>query len=138
MSDCRWCDIGQHPFPAGQPGATTLKAEQYVKNQWGGSQPMDVVEEVCAACARDSGIKKMSDARGNMAEAEADALADAIRDGSAGRSFRDMLGGKKAVTAGNQSNKYTERDRGTVEKFLEWQLDNPDGDIADFYKSGRK
>lgn len=60
VSTVKWCDIGQHAFPASQLGATTLKVEQMVKNDWGGVQPQDVVQDVCAACAKDSGIKNIS------------------------------------------------------------------------------
>lgn len=97
MSQVKWCDIGQHPFPEGQPGCTTLKVEQYVRNQWGGSQPQDIIQDVCAACARDAGIKRMSEVSTGMSDAETDALADSIRDGTAGSRFRKNL--TRALTA---------------------------------------
>ena len=55
MTNALWCDLGQHPFPAGQPGSTTLKVTEQVKNQWGGYQPSDTVKDVCRSCAKDYG-----------------------------------------------------------------------------------
>lgn len=59
MSEVKWCDIGDHPYPANQPGATTLKLTQQTSNQWGGFQPTDVVQDVCAACADEMGMTRL-------------------------------------------------------------------------------
>lgn len=56
MSQCLWCDFGNHPFPAGQPGSTNITLTEQVRNQWGGQQPHGIVKDVCAACAVDMGV----------------------------------------------------------------------------------
>ena|ERR1700691_5014385 len=56
MSNVRWCDIGNHAFPEGQYGATTFEIKKNVRNQWGGTQPSNHVQDACAACAFDAGI----------------------------------------------------------------------------------
>lgn len=53
MSECRWCDIGQHPYPANQQGSTSVIIKEQVANQWNGQQPSNVTQDVCAACAHD-------------------------------------------------------------------------------------
>jgi len=80
VSNAKWCDLGQHVYPANQPGATTIKFERYVKNQWGGAQPNDVVQDVCAACAKDAGVQDY-DKLAELSDDEEYAKADAIRHG---------------------------------------------------------
>lgn len=53
MTDCRWCDVGQHPFPASDPGAMPIPIARNVANQWGGTQPSNIPLEACGACAHD-------------------------------------------------------------------------------------
>lgn len=88
MSAVKWCDLGQHPFPANQPGATTMTFGQQVGNQWGGSQPSNIAADVCAACALDSGMPNFTDMK---LDKEAQALqmevARNIRDGRPTRMF---------------------------------------------------
>lgn len=88
MSAVKWCDLGQHPFPADQPGATTMTFGQQVGNQWGGSQPSNIAADVCAACALDSGMPNFTDMK---LDKEAQALqmevARNIRDGRPTRMF---------------------------------------------------
>lgn len=82
MSFAKWCDLGQHAFPEGQPGSTTLKVTEQVKNQWGGTQPCDNVKDVCAACAKDYGYRGLSTDK--MTDEELDSQADSIRERSGG------------------------------------------------------
>lgn len=105
MSNSRWCDIGQHAFPEGQFGSTEFGVRQNVRNQWGGSQPTERMQEACAACANDSGIKKLTD----MDQSEEDALAMAyhIRDG--GVKPRSLANGE------------TKADPELYQEFLEWK-----------------
>lgn len=79
MSQVLWCDIAQHPFPRGQRGSTTLKVEEYVKNQWGGAQPHEEVRDVCAACAKDQGLRQLKQTR---SQADVDEEAYRIRKGT--------------------------------------------------------
>lgn len=130
MSQVLWCDIGQHPFPRGQIGSTTLKVEQQVKNQWGGYQPEDVTQDVCAACAVDAGIKRIQDLRSGISEEDNMDLAAAIRDGTAGSRFsKAVLNKVKALTGGNTADKVTQaRAHGYDPDYVKWleeQADKP-------------
>lgn len=91
VSDVKWCDIGEHPFPANQPGATTMTMSQQIPNQWGGYQPSGVVMDICSACATDSGMRRMSDEPGESQE-KTDAKARDIRRRSGGRTVLKTLG----------------------------------------------
>ena len=82
MSQCLWCDLGQHPFPAGQSGSTTLAVRNQVQNQWGGTQPHDVTKDVCAACAKDYGYRNLTVAE--KTQAELDREAEIVRDNVGG------------------------------------------------------
>src|SRR5579871_353966 len=99
MSMVKWCDIGQHAFPAGQPGSTTLKLEEQVKNQWGGYQPTDTVQDVCSSCARDSGMRGLARQIDDRPEETMDDIADSVRDGSYLRKFGNRFAPKKAIEA---------------------------------------
>lgn len=85
MSDCKWCDMGQHPFPAGQPGSTQFAMTEQVRNQWGGQQPHTVQQDVCAACAADIGFnaKRLEDPREQAADDYE--RADAVRKSTGGK-----------------------------------------------------
>lgn len=87
MSNALWCDPGGHAFPAGQPGSTTIKLSEQVKNQWGGSQPSDTVSDVCAACALELGYRGLAGAK--LTPQQEQEQAEEVREGSGGwRRFR--------------------------------------------------
>jgi hypothetical protein len=94
MSVAKWCDVGQHAFPAGQPGATTIKLEQQVKNQWGGYQPNDTVQDLCASCARDQGMRGLAN-RMDISQEELDKIADEQRQRSGGIDIRKAIGSSR-------------------------------------------
>lgn len=125
MSEVLWCDIGQHPFPMNQPGRTTLKLEQQIKNQWGGYQPHDVTQDVCSSCARDSGIRQIQMDIPQQTDDEANALADSIRDGTATSRFRSRLSAAtKQLTNGDHKAKHITpdeaRERGYDPDYVTW------------------
>lgn len=107
MSGCRWCDIGQHPFPEGQPGATKVAYEEQVGNQWGGRQPSNTVREACAACSIDSGMRNL---RTDATQDEVDDLARSIREHTGGIHLGKRGGSVRAlegrVQAPGQPDKY--------------------------------
>lgn len=96
MSQVLWCDVGQHAYPANQPGATTLKVEQQVKNQWGGYQPSDIVQDICRSCANDMGIRQVGKLP-EKSDEEIDEVAEAQRDGTFTRNF--LRRGRRELTA---------------------------------------
>lgn len=117
MSQVKWCDLGQHVFPANQPGSTTLKFERYVKNQWGGAQPSDIVQDVCAACAKDAGVQDY-DKVADLTEDEEYAKADAIRQG---KRFNPFTKQKKAAAIGTRADQAKEK--GYDPDYVKWLED---------------
>lgn len=89
MSFALWCDLGQHAYPQGQQGSTQLKVVEQVKNQWGGTQPSEVVKDICAACAKDFGYRNLKTER---TQDEVDEEAEDIRERSGGIFKRRALG----------------------------------------------
>lgn len=81
MVQAMWCDLGQHAFPYGQKGSTTIKISEQVRNQWGGTQPSDNVKDVCAACAKDYGYRGLTT---DVSDDELEAQAETIRERSGG------------------------------------------------------
>jgi hypothetical protein len=128
VSNVKWCDLGQHAFPENQPGSTQVSLTEQVKNQWGGYQPTGVVQDICAACAKDAGYRGMKNAAmGDMSQDEADAQAEAIRDGT----FRSKFGKKpKAISNGASPEKVeAARAKGYDPEYseaLQYMIDNPD------------
>lgn len=105
MSDVKWCDLGQHPFPANQRGATTMSFGQQVGNQWGGTQPSNIAADVCAACAMDSGMPNFTDMHmDDEANARQMEVARNIRDGKPTRMFQ-----RPAITNGRTKEEKIER-----------------------------
>lgn len=93
MTACMWCDIGQHPFPMGQPGSTQIGITEQVGNQWGGQQPHKVMQDVCAACAKDVGIRAGALVREQTPEQQ-DAEAARLRDMQGGLITRALEAAK--------------------------------------------
>lgn len=125
MSNVKWCDLGQHPFPANQPGATTMTFGQQIGNQWGGSQPSNIAADVCAACALDSGMPNFTDMKlDKEAQAMQMEVARNIRDGRPTRLFN-----RRAITNGPTKDEKIERNKEKKAdpdyvKFLELMDDN--------------
>lgn len=91
MSNARWCDPGGHAYPEGQPGSTTITLAEQVANQWGGTQPHNAVQDVCAACARDLGYVGVQI---KLTQAELNDRAERARSGKANTWFRpDAIAG---------------------------------------------
>lgn len=134
MSDVKWCDLGMHPFPKGQPGSTTVSVQQQVKNQWGGYQPENIVQDVCAACASDAGIRRMGDVLQGKSQAEADAEAAAIRDGTFKRAFGKVRAAISPVGAdGSVHDPEVARAKGYDPDYVKWlqeQADEAETDLS--------
>lgn len=103
MSIAQWCDLGNHPFPQGQRGSTTIQVEEYVKNQWGGTQPTAVVKDVCAACADDQGLNRL---KPDVSDEQALMQARAIRARSGGRTPNPKADGKTYVVDSEEYKAY--------------------------------
>lgn len=95
MSECRWCDIGQHPYPANQAGSTSVLIKEQVANQWSGQQPSNVTQDVCAACAHDLSMSVKSLTR-EMTEDQRLAEAEKLRDRQGGFIARAIVAPAKA------------------------------------------
>lgn len=96
MSQCLWCDIGQHPYPAGQTGSTSITVREEVANQWGGQQPHNITQDVCAACAKDLMLSASALKRENTQE-QRDAEAELIRERQGGVFRRALDNGKSKL-----------------------------------------
>lgn len=116
MSNARWCDIGEHAFPEGQAGSSTLKFTRQVKNQWGGYQPVDDVREACASCARDTGLRDAEPQE--LSQAQLDERADEQRARSGGR----ILNRVKAIANGKTTSvdAAEARERGYDPGYVAW------------------
>lgn len=126
MSAVKWCDLGQHPFPADQPGATTMTFGRNVGNQWGGSQPSNIAADVCAACAIDSGMPTFTDVQQDAEARDRQMeVARNIRDGKPTTMFKRA----KAITNGESKEEKIEKYKARQAdpdyiKFLELMDDN--------------
>lgn len=116
MSDVKWCDLGGHPFPANQMGATTIALRKQVKNQWGGNQPQDIVQDVCAACAVENGLSELKGQE--LSEAENIAMARRVRGETTGGRFHGH--DRAAITSSSVHDPAEARAKGYDPDYVAW------------------
>lgn len=121
MTNALWCDPGEHAFPEGQAGSTTLGVREMVRNQWGGAQEHIESQTVCAAHAVQLGLNDVQNHFDENAEAE---KAVRIASGKTG----GFLGRKtKAIEANKDAKEARAKDYDPAyTKALEYMADNPD------------
>jgi hypothetical protein len=56
MSAALWCDIGKHSFSASDENAQQMIVTKKVPNQWGGTQPHSIQQDICSDCLRKAGL----------------------------------------------------------------------------------
>lgn len=121
MTNALWCDPGEHAFPEGQPGSTTLGVREMVRNQWGGAQEHIQSQTVCSAHAVQLGLSDIDKNYDEEAEAE---KAVRIASGKTG----GFLGRKaKAIEASKEAKEARAKDYDpNYTAALEYMADHPD------------
>lgn len=120
MTNALWCDPGEHAFPEGQPGSTTMNRRINVPNQWGSTQPHDKTLTVCSAHAISLGLNTIAEEDTEEEAARATRIASGKMGGFLSRKTKALEASKEAgeARAKDYDPNYT--------KALEYMADNPD------------